>query len=65
MSGSDTNHLQMYGNVVGITADARCYVINTSDRDTPSSLVRADFHDHRDDLIGITGDKGANLNMTF
>ena len=65
MSGSDTNHLQMYGNVVGITADARCYVINTSDRDTPSSLVRANFHNHRDDLIRITGDKGANLNMTF
>ena len=55
MNGSDTNHLQLYGNVVGITEDAR----------SPSELVRADFHNRRNELVGITGDKGANLNMTF
>lgn len=65
MNGSDTNHLQLYGNVVGITEDARCYVVNTSDRSSPSELVRADFHNRRNELVGITGDKGANLNMTF
>lgn len=65
MNGSDTNHLQLYGNVVGITEDARCYVVNTSDRSSPSELVRAGFHNRRNELVGITGDKGANLNMTF